>query len=79
MPVERLGGLRDIADRRSMTPSALLRLWVLERLDQEEQAVALDERVCRVVRDELERAGLSSARAVKRRATRSRSKPAAMP
>jgi hypothetical protein len=72
MPVERLGALRRVADDRSMTPSALLRQWVLERLDQEEQAQALEERVRRAVRDELERAGFSETKPAKPRGTRSK-------
>jgi len=79
MPVQRLGALRRVADERSMTPSALLRQWVLERLDQEEQAQALEERVRRAVRDELERAGFGETRPTKRRGTRSRSKPVPLP
>jgi hypothetical protein len=79
MPVERLGALRRVADERSMTPSALLRQWVLERLDQEEQAQGLEERVRRAVRDELERAGFGETMPAKRRGTRSRSKPVALP
>ncbi len=77
MPVERLGALRRAADERSMSPSALLRQWVLQRLDQEEQTVALEERVRRAVRDELQKAGVGETTATKRRATRSRSKSAA--
>jgi len=77
MPVERLGVLRRVADERGMTPSALLRQWVLERLDQEEEAVALEERVRRAVRDELVRAGFGEARPARRRGTRSRSEPVA--
>lgn len=72
MPVERLGALRRAADERDMTPSALLRQWVLERLDQEEQAVALEERLRRAVRDELERAGLGAPGPTKRRGSRSK-------
>jgi hypothetical protein len=79
MPVERLGALRRVADERSMTPSALLRQWVLERLDQEEQAQGLEERVRRAVRDELERAGVGETMPAKRRGARSRSKPVALP
>jgi hypothetical protein len=35
MPVERLEQLRQAAEREGTTPSALMRRWILERLDQE--------------------------------------------
>lgn len=35
VPVERLEQLRSLAAARHMTPSALMRAWVLERLDAE--------------------------------------------
>lgn len=78
MPVERLGALRRVAEERSMSTSALLRQWVLERLDHEEQAQTLEERVRRAVREELERAGLGEAKPAGRRGTRSRSKSVAL-
>jgi hypothetical protein len=35
IPVARLEQLRRLAESRGMTPTALARLWVLQRLDQE--------------------------------------------
>jgi aryl-alcohol dehydrogenase-like predicted oxidoreductase len=60
MPAERLEQLRQLADQEGETPSALMRNWVLERLDLEASGKALDERMRRAVRVELERAGLTS-------------------
>jgi aryl-alcohol dehydrogenase-like predicted oxidoreductase len=35
IPVEKLEELRRLAEERHLTPSALMRSWVLERLEQE--------------------------------------------
>jgi transposase-like protein len=35
IPVTKLGELRRVAEERGVEPSALMRRWVLERLDQE--------------------------------------------
>jgi hypothetical protein len=35
IPVEKLAELRRLAEERHLTPSALMRSWVLERLEQE--------------------------------------------
>jgi len=40
IPAERLDQLRSIAADRHQTPSALMRAWVLERLDLEARAAA---------------------------------------
>ena len=61
MPVDRIDQLRQIAERAGVSPTALMREWVLERLDNETPAVIdLAGRLRRLirdqVRDELERA-----------------------
>jgi len=77
IPVDRLEQLRRLAAEKHMTPSALMRAWVLERLDAEdasqpagplESAVgsgktesALKHALREIVREELERAGLKRA------------------
>ncbi len=58
MPVHVLERLRRLAASAGVTPSALMRAWVLERLELESSGEAVDERVRRAVRLELERAGL---------------------
>jgi hypothetical protein len=40
IPVEKLAELRRLAEERHLTPSALMRSWVLERLDRSRQARA---------------------------------------
>lgn len=58
IPVDRLEQLRRRAEARHTTPSALMRQWVLERLDDEAtptDGVAFLETVRTVVREELER------------------------
>jgi hypothetical protein len=42
IPVDRLAQLRRLADERDVAPTALLRQFVLERLDQETAAVVTD-------------------------------------
>jgi hypothetical protein len=42
IPVARLEELRVIAERQSLPPSALMRRWVLERLDQEIERAGLE-------------------------------------
>ncbi len=49
IPVARLEQLRRLAESRGMTPTALARLWVLQRLDQEFGDSAGDEDVDEVV------------------------------
>jgi hypothetical protein len=58
MPVHVLERLRRLAAAAGVTPSALMRAWVLERLELESSSQVVDERVRRAVRLELERAGL---------------------
>jgi hypothetical protein len=40
VPVDRLGRLRRLAAEKDVAPSALMRSWVLERLDAEASAAA---------------------------------------
>ncbi|WP_264030546.1 hypothetical protein [Cellulosimicrobium sp. SH8] len=40
IPVDRLAELRQVADRQGVAPSALMRRWVLERLDREAEAAS---------------------------------------
>jgi Cdc6-like AAA superfamily ATPase len=77
IPVDRLEQLRRLAADKHMTPSALMRSWVLERLDAEASAEAsvlvvagdpgagktavLQALLREVVREELERAGVKRA------------------
>jgi len=77
IPVDRLEQLRRLAAEKHLTPSALMRAWVLERLDAEdasqpagplESAIgsgktesALVHMLREIVREELERAGLKRA------------------
>lgn len=42
IPVDRLAQLRRLADERGVAPTALLRQFVIERLDQETAAVVTD-------------------------------------
>lgn len=61
MPVDRIDQLRQVAERAGVSPTTLMREWVLERLDNETPAVIdLAGRLRRLirdqVRDELERA-----------------------
>jgi hypothetical protein len=61
MPVDRIELLRQIAERVGLSPSTLMREWVLERLDNETPAPIIDLARLRMlirdeVRDELERA-----------------------
>lgn len=59
MPASRLEQLRTLAERAGVPTSALMRQWVMERLDVEAAGgVVPDPRVQRAVRLELERAGL---------------------
>lgn len=61
MPASRLEQLRQLAEGAGVRPSALMRQWVIERLDREAGGdVAPDPRVQEAVRLELERAGLMS-------------------
>jgi hypothetical protein len=77
IPVERLEQLRSLAADRHMTPSALMRAWVLERLDAEAigEASSHDlneagigsgvipvQTLRLVIREELERAGAETTR-----------------
>lgn len=70
IPVERLEQLRSLAAEMHMTPSALMRAWVLDRLDAEVADSAASSGVSQlgaeskmlpllrlVIREELERAG----------------------
>jgi hypothetical protein len=66
MPVHVLERLRRMAAAAGVTPSALMRTWMLERLELESSGGAADERVRRAVRLELERAGLASRRQSRR-------------
>lgn len=52
MPVDRLEQLRRAAEDAGVSPSALMRTWVLERLDNEDQLLA---ELRRVIRDEVSR------------------------
>jgi hypothetical protein len=73
IPVDRLEQLRRLTAEKHMTPSALMRSWVLERLDAEASAEAsgrvvvgdpeagLTALLREVVREELERAGVKRA------------------
>jgi hypothetical protein len=38
IPVSRLGRIRKLAAERDVAPTAMLRSWILERLDSEEQS-----------------------------------------
>jgi hypothetical protein len=53
IPVEKLAELRRLAEERHLTPSALMRSWVLERLEQESSGEGLLAVVRKAVRDEL--------------------------
>lgn len=53
IPVEKLAELRRLAEERHLTPSALMRSWVLERLEQESSGESLLAVVRKAVRDEL--------------------------
>lgn len=54
MPVDRIDQLRQIAERAGVTPTALMREWVLERLDNETPAVIdLAGRLRRLIRDQV--------------------------
>jgi hypothetical protein len=54
MPVDRIDQLRQIAERAGVSPTALMREWVLERLDNETPAVIdLAGRLRRLIRDEV--------------------------
>ncbi len=63
MPVDRLEQLRSVAEHEGLSPSALMRAWVLERLDQELPSGAVIDLAGRLrdliraeVREEMERA-----------------------
>src|SRR5262245_28832512 len=62
MPVHVLERLRRMAAAAGLAPDALMRGWVLERLELESSGGPADERVRRAVRLELERAGLAGGR-----------------
>jgi hypothetical protein len=51
IPVERLAQLRQLADERNVAPTALLRQFVLERLDQETAPVVVTELPARDVNE----------------------------
>ena len=53
IPVDKLAELRRLAEERHLTPSALMRSWVLERLAQESSGEGLVAVVRKAVRDEL--------------------------
>ncbi|MGH3545047.1 MAG: hypothetical protein ACRDPW_03875 [Mycobacteriales bacterium] len=58
IPVDKLEELRTHAEWQHLNPSALIRLWVLERLEQETSRTDLPQLVRRAVHDELVDAGL---------------------
>lgn len=45
VPIERLAQLRQAADRRGVTPSALLRQWMIERLDADKEAATTSDEI----------------------------------
>jgi len=53
IPVDKLAELRRLAEERHLTPSALMRSWVLERLAQESSGESLLAVVRKAVRDAL--------------------------
>jgi hypothetical protein len=53
VPVEKLEELRRLAEERHLTTSALMRSWVLERLEQESSGESLTAVVRKAVHDEL--------------------------
>jgi hypothetical protein len=53
VPVEKLEELRRLAEERHLTPSALMRSWIIERLEQESSGDNFLAVVRRAVRDEL--------------------------
>jgi hypothetical protein len=54
MPVDRIDQLRQVAERAGVSPTTLMREWVLERLDNETPAVIdLAGRLRRLIRDEV--------------------------
>jgi aryl-alcohol dehydrogenase-like predicted oxidoreductase len=75
VPVEQLEQLRHLAAEQHLTPSALMRAWVLERLDAEagheatshpqrtanEPAEPLAQMLREVIREEFKRAGVQRA------------------
>ena len=78
IPLSRLEAVRELADENHTTPAALLRCWVLERLDEEtRQAPAPD--LSRAQRDEVLalarkiEAAVSKVRAVRNSASKRRS------
>jgi len=58
VPVDKLEELRIHAESQHLAPSALMRLWVLERLEQETSHTDLPQLVRKAVHDELIEAGL---------------------
>lgn len=52
MPVDRLEQLRQAAEDRGVNPSTLMRMWVLERLDNEDQLLV---ELRRFISDEVNR------------------------
>ncbi len=60
VPVDKLEELRTHAERQYLTPSALMRLWVLERLERETSHTDLPQLVRKAVHEELVDAGLIS-------------------
>ncbi len=63
IPADRLDQLRQVAHGRQMSTAALMRQWVIERLDSEDGTLdkRLTEHVRGLVRDELRAAGLKTA------------------
>jgi hypothetical protein len=47
IPVSRLEGIRSLAAKRGVLPTSMLRSWILERLDHEEQSAQVAEREIR--------------------------------
>jgi hypothetical protein len=72
VPVHALERLCRLASAAALTPAALMRAWVLERMEVEADGRAADERLRMGVRAELERAGLVRRRGRGRTARRPR-------
>lgn len=64
IPVEKLEELRVRAAQEHLTPSALMRLWVLERLAQESSEETLPQIIRKAVHDELVESGIVQLKAV---------------
>lgn len=67
MPVDKLERLRQAAEQAGVSPSTLMRRWVLERLDAENPAVL--ELLRSLVRDEVNRQAERGGRPQSRRRT----------